>query len=422
MILAKHETDVLVAGGGPVGLFTALSLAQAGVRCEVLEEQWKTASRSYALALHPESLRLLDELELTQTLLAGGNMVQVLGLYGDGKKRGEINMSGLSGKFPYVLVLPQQQLEEILLERLSALGVKIHWNHRLSRLQQNGGGVTAKVEKLAKESTGYSVTRTEWVVDRELEIGCRFLVGADGHRSLVRRSLGIDFPERGTPSTFAVFEFTTLGPAGREIQIVVDEKSTSVLWPLPEGRFRWSFELSGFRAALDPRLKSRLFVQFRDQPFPHVEEERLEALILDRAPWFDVKVVEVVWSAAIRFERRLAARFGAGRVWFVGDAAHLALPIGIQSMNVGLREAADLTTRIAAVLKGGEDVGTLESFNDRWCEEWRALLRLADHPAATAEATGWVKERAGRIPHCVPASGDDLLALAAQIGIEASEG
>ncbi len=419
MIVVKHETDVLVVGAGPVGLFAALSLAGAGVRTEVVEEQWRTASRSYALALHPESLRLLDGLGLAQTLLSKGNVVQVLGLYGRGRRRGEINLSGLPGKFPYVLVLPQQVLEEALLERLSSLGVKVHWNHRLSRLEQTGDGVTARVEKLAKESTGYSVSRTEWVVDRELRMESRFLVGADGHRSLVRRALGIDFVESGTPSNFAVFEFTTLDPAGREIQIVLDEKTTNVLWPLPEGRFRWSFELRDLQETLDPRLKSRLFVQFRDEPFPHVEEDRLEALIRERAPWFDPKVVEVVWSAVVRFERRLAARFGTGRVWFVGDAAHLALPIGIQSMNLGLREAADLATRVSAVIKDGSGVEDLERFNERWTGEWRELLRLADGPAATSEASDWVRE--ARIPHCVPASGEDLPAALAQIGIAPAE-
>ena len=90
---AKHDVDVLVAGGGPVGLFTALVLARHGIRVEVLEEQWRSASRSYALALHPESLRLFGSLGLVASVLEHGITIRTVGLYGEGRRQAEIQLS-----------------------------------------------------------------------------------------------------------------------------------------------------------------------------------------------------------------------------------------------------------------------------------------------------------------------------------------
>jgi 2-polyprenyl-6-methoxyphenol hydroxylase-like FAD-dependent oxidoreductase len=412
-----HDCDVLVVGGGPVGLFSALMLARSGVDVILLEEQWRAASRSYALGLHPESLRILGRIDLAADLLGKGTSVEHFGLYGEGHKQAEIRVSKLPGDFPNVLVLPQHLLEHVLIEALEKAGGRLLWNHRLAGFEETPDGVVAKVERLTKESSGYSVTHTEWVTDKTLEMKAAFLVGADGHRSLIRRTLDIPFPTSGASNTFAVFEFSTVSPGESELEIVLEKNSTNVLWPLPDGRFRWSFELPDFEERPDPRVKSRLFVQVRDESYPHVTEDKLEELIADRAPWWRHRAVEVLWSAAVRFERRLAERFGRGRVWLAGDAAHLALPIGIQSMNIGFREASDLTSRIADVLKGKNPVESLQGYDDTWRKEWADLLRMSDQPLVASDASPWVRDRAGRIPPCIPASGDDLKALLGQVGL-----
>ncbi len=307
-----HDCDVLVAGGGPVGLFSALMLARNGVNVILLEEQWRAATRSYALGLHPESLRILGRIDLSADLLGKGTSVEHFGLYGEGHKQAEILLSKLPGDFPNVLVLPQHLLEHVLIEALEKAGGRLLWNHRLAGFDENPDGVVGRVERLTKESSGYSVTHTEWVTDKTFEVKAAFLIGADGHRSLVRRTLDIGFPTSGNSNTFAVFEFSTVSPVQSELGIVLEKNSTNVLWPLPDGRFRWSFELPDFDERPDPRVKSRLFVQVRDESYPHVTEDKLAELISDRAPWWPHRVVEVFWSAAVRFERRLARTVRAG--------------------------------------------------------------------------------------------------------------
>jgi 2-polyprenyl-6-methoxyphenol hydroxylase-like FAD-dependent oxidoreductase len=360
-------------------------------------------------------LSLLEEIGVADTLIEAGNRVDVVGFY-EGQKRAEVKLESLDCEHPFVLVLPQQALEEVLRGQLEKRGVKIQWNHRLSALDQSAGTVLAQVERLSKESTGYSVARTEWVVDKSYEVRASMVVGADGHRSTVRRLLEIDYEDQGDPHVFAVFEFSADAAPLHELQVVLHEDTMNVLWPMADGRFRWSFEMSeGFET--DPRVKSRLFVQLRDEPYPHVTEEKLSELIAERAPWFSASVEEVFWSAAIRFERRLASSFGTGRVWLVGDSAHLALPMGIQSMNIGFREAADLSWRLLTALSNPESTAVLESYGDHWKSEWKNLLDLGSTLKPGPGTDPWVAERVKRIPPCVPVSGQDMRELLSQLGL-----
>ena len=97
------------------------------------------------------------------------------------------------------------------------------------------------------------------------------------------------------------------------------------------------------------RFKSRLTTRLGERFFHHLEEARVRELLRQRAPWFAVGARELGWSVEVRFERRLAASFGRGRVWLAGDAAHLTGPLGMQSMNAGLDEASDLAARLVRV-------------------------------------------------------------------------
>lgn len=414
-MFGKHETEVLVIGAGPVGLFSALALAARGVSVEVVEEQWRSASRSYALALHPESLRLLEELGLADEVCRIGKEVHKLRFHSARDLRAEVDLDHVGGARAHLLVLPQHQLEETLLAALERRQVPVHWSHRLSGFDEDGDRLRVRIDRLEKESIGYSVTHTEWVVSRTLEYSARFVLGADGHRSQVRRRIDLDFPAIGEPVTFAVFEFTAAaGPD--DLHVVLDDDSVNVLWPLPDSRYRWSFQLKESDPA-EPRVKSRLLVQFRDASFPHVGREDLEAFVAERAPWFRAQVQDVLWSAAIRFERRRAPGFGKGRVWIVGDAAHLASPVAIRSMNVGLREARDWADRTSRILRGSGSPEALSEFDGKWRQEWDLLSALPQAARAAGSADPWVEAQAGRIADCIPASGDDLKLLLGQLGI-----
>lgn len=415
----KHETEALVVGAGPVGMLAALALAERDVAVEIVDEEWRPAARSYALALHPATLELLDEVGLAGELLREGHRLNRVAFYDGADRRSEVSLADLPGAYPFLLVLPQKSLEAALERRLERQGVEVRWNHRMAGLTLNGERPVATIERLAKESTGYSVATTVWVVDDEIVTSARHVVGADGHRSAVRRALGAEFESLGEPELYAVFELTTEGPGsdaiGDELRVVFDQGTTNVLWPLGGGRFRWSFQVKVATVGLERPDKSRLSVQVGKHAYPYLSKEDLETLIRLRAPWFEPVVADVPWSVAVQFERRLASSFGRGGVWLAGDAAHLALPAGVHSMNLGLAEAHELGERIARVARKGGPADLLDDYGRERRAEWQRLL--AGRVEATSQATEWVREQRGRIVSCLPASGEDLDRLAGQLGL-----
>jgi 2-polyprenyl-6-methoxyphenol hydroxylase-like FAD-dependent oxidoreductase len=413
----EDEPEVLVVGAGPVGLFAALLLAQRGVRVQIVDEERRPAARSYALALHPGSLTLLDEAGLTPDAVDPAHRLTSLAFYDGGEPRARLDFSVLPDPFPFVAVLPQQSLEGILESRLEELGVSVLWNHRLGSLRLKTAGPVAEVARLAR--TAGSGTPA---VKESFTVRPRFVLGTDGHRSAVRHALAVEFPEVGPAEVFAVFEISSPADPGAEVRVVLDEGTSSVLWPIGRGRLRWSFQIPDWEGFVEPRFKSRRFADVGEEPFPYLIRERLVELLAQRAPWFGDSPGEIVWSMAVRFERRLAGRFGRDTVWLAGDAAHLASPIGNHSLNVGLREARELAARIARLLGGDAPADALDLQGQAAHAEWRALLGLRGRPVAGAEASPWVRKRAARIPSCVPASGRDLELLLEQIGLSLTPG
>jgi 3-(3-hydroxy-phenyl)propionate hydroxylase len=369
------EPDVLVAGGGPVGLFTALALAKHGLTTRVVEEEWRPGGRSYACALHPESLRLLRDEGLVETLLARGQRVDVLSFYEGGERRREERLLELSAPYPFVLAVSQHELEVALVDALHAKGVEVDWNHRVAALDEASEPLSVDVHRLEKTSSGYAVAATEWAVHSVRHLRPRFLVGADGHRSTVRSLLQIDWEQTGPSELYAVFEFQAPDAApGHEARFTTDEAGTSVLWPLRGGRWRWSVPLTDHGSPMW-RTKSRLSATIGQSD----ERDVLKRLLQARLPWFAAEPTDVQWATAVRFERRVAATFGRGSVWLAGDAAHLGGPLGVQSMNAGLREGADLAACLSAIAHRRAPRSLLDAYAEASRAEWMAR---ADQPIA----------------------------------------
>jgi 2-polyprenyl-6-methoxyphenol hydroxylase-like FAD-dependent oxidoreductase len=417
-VFGGSQTDVLVVGAGPTGLLTALQLVEQGVGVEVIEEEWRPAGHSYALALHPSSLEALDQLGLAEEAVAQGRRLEALTVLEGQEVRGTLPVADAGSRFPFILALPQNVLERLLGQRLADKGVRVHWSHRLAALEPAGDGVRATVQRLEKESTGYAVAHTEWTVEKEVEFRAGFVVGADGHRSLVRRALDVPFEETGPSQVFAVVECSGGPGTPDEIRLVLGKDTVSALWPLPDHRARWSLELDASEVSSEERFKSRLTTMLGERFFPHLDKERTLALLNERAPWFEADKWELGWSIEVRFDRRLAPSFGRDRVWLVGDAAHLTGPAGMQSMNAGLAEASDLATRVAGIQGGKGGIELLEAYGRDHHAEWAFLLGKAGGLRAGADTPGWASTHAARLLPCLPATGEALRALSDRLGLQ----
>ncbi len=417
-MFGKKKPEVLVVGAGPVGLFAALVLARRQVRVQVVDKAWRSGSRSYALALHPQSLALLQEVGLLERVLSQAQCLSAVGFYEGAERRATLDLSVLETPFPFLAVVQQEKLEALLVEALKEEGVKVQWNHEASVLMPRGDHAEVTIAKLEQDSVGYAVAHSEWVIARSRTVQVPFVIGADGHRSDVRRALGIAFTEVAPAKHFAVFEFKTEAALPQEMRVVLTEDTTNVLWPLPDGSCRWSFELPGYTVPASSRTKDRFALQHTYPSYPQLDEAHLRAFIAERAPWFEGRIDEMRWQIVVRFEHRLASTFGRQRMWLAGDAGHMAGPVGVQSMNVGLREASDLAEILAGHLQDGLALTRLEEYGRERLAEWRHLLGLQGATEPDVQMPAWLRRHHMRLLPCLPASGAHLAALAHQVGLE----
>jgi len=397
-MFSHPDPEVLVVGAGPVGLAAALFLQQDGMRVEIVDTHQRTTQHSYALAIHPRTLGILDEVGLSEKLIGAGRKLTKVAYYEGRERRAEIDYSALASKHPYLLILRQSVLERAAEDALRQSKLKVLWAHRLQSLDADGATVGAEVAKLEQVAMGYPVARTEWVVARTETIRPAYVIGADGYDSAVRRMSGIEMDEHGPGEIFSIYEIEAAGELPAEVRVILDPDLTSVYWPLEEGRCRWGF-------------------QIRDASEHTTSIERVEQLIAARAPWCTARPALIYWSTLGLFERRLTRSFGKGRVWLVGDAAHQAAPVGVHSMNSGLVEARELAARISRTQRAAGAPSLLEEFATETRAAWQWLLGADRSVRALPGADPWVRQTSARILACIPASGDDLEPLLRQVGL-----
>jgi 2-polyprenyl-6-methoxyphenol hydroxylase-like FAD-dependent oxidoreductase len=175
------DPEVLVVGAGPVGLVAALFLHQHGLRVEIVDMHQRTTQHSYALAIHPRTLGILDEAGLSEELIGKGRKLTKVAFYEGPERHAEIDYSTLDSKHPYLLVLRQSLLERAVEEALRQETLKVVWGYRLVSLDADDATLLAEVAKLEQVATGYPIARSEWVVARSERIRPDYVIGADGY-------------------------------------------------------------------------------------------------------------------------------------------------------------------------------------------------------------------------------------------------
>jgi 2-polyprenyl-6-methoxyphenol hydroxylase-like FAD-dependent oxidoreductase len=399
-MFSHPDPEVLVVGAGPVGLVTALFLRQQGVRVEIIDTHQRTTQHSYALAIHPRTLRILEEAGLADTLINAGRKLTKVAYYEGPERRAEIDYSRLGSTHPYLLVVRQSLLERSAEEVLRRKNLKVLWGHRLQGLAVEDATLRAEVATLDQVATGYPVARTEWLVVRSETMRPAYVIGADGYDSAVRRMSGIEMAEYRAAQVFSIYEIEATGELPDEVRVIFEPNLTSVYWPLEKGRCRWGF-------------------QIRDAAAHEASMERLEQLIAARAPWSAARPTQIYWSTLGSFESLLARSFGRGGVWLAGDAAHQAPPVAVHSMNSGLLEARELASRISQIQRAAGAPSLLEQFASETHETWEQLLDADRVVRALPVADPWVRQNGARILACMPASGEELEPLLQQIGLTA---
>lgn len=415
------RTDVLVVGAGPVGLLAAFLLAKNGIHVRLIDQEQHTATHSYACVLHPRSLNFLHQAGLAQEAIRLGNRIDAIRFYEGRSCRAEVTFSDLPVQFPFALALKQGMLEQLLEQGLKQFEhVEVGWNHRLADLEMKDGSAVATIEELALNGKGYVLPEFEWEVNNTSLLVAQYVIGADGHDSLVRQRLNIPCTPAGEPELFVMYNVECDRPFGHEheIRIVLDQNRIGAMWPFSNANCRWGFQWIPADEPGNYPEKNRSPFIVVEPPGKNDSRHRLQKLLRMRAPWFESGIKEVDWASDIQFEHWLAAEFGRDRCWLAGDAAHQTGPVGMQSMNAGLWEVADLAAKLKHILRKGGSPEMLHDYDREHRAEWQELLGLSGSPRPTERADDWVREHRTQILASIPASGNDLAHLLNRLGLE----
>lgn len=389
-----ENVDVLVVGAGPVGLLAGLHAARCGLEVAVVDHVWRGYGQGRATLLHAAVLDLLDHDGIAADLCARGRKIDQLAIRTDGVDRATLELPRP------LLAVPQTALEEVLVAALERRGVQVRAPFQAATIEQSGGHVDVRVLRRELVTLGSPAHYSEWEPVDSSQVRAAFVIGADGYDSRTRSALGLESLALSSPETFAMFEFPTRVETGSLCRIVFDGELGSVMYPLPGNRVRWGFQID------------------RELDVP-AEATRLQALLAEHAPAFVDDAERLEWGSVIHFERRLTRRFGKGRVWLAGDAAHVTSPFGNQSMNVGLLEAHDLVERMAESLTRG-DAPRLDDYGAERAREWHKLLGVNVSYELLPHAPAWLGAHARRLVPALPVSGAALGDVLETLGVRLS--
>lgn len=316
---------VIVVGAGPVGMVAATYLASEGIPVTVVESHREVPEDLRASTFHPPTLDLLDRFGITQSLIDTG-LVCRYWQFRD-RKQGAIatfDLDLLNGetKFPYRLQCEQWKLTRLLRARLEASpDAKLIYGARAVEVTQDADTATLTIEH-------------EDGSQEKLE--ARYVIGADGARSAVRKSLPVEFEGMTIPELYlslsTTFRFEKAMPDIANINYVADPKEWLVLLQTPS---LWRVLLPTDANQSDAEMMA-----------PEHVQKRLQSVVPNETPY------EVVHKTAYRVHERVANKYVVGRVMLIGDAAHLNNPLGGMGMNGGIHDAMNLSEKLTTVWRG----------------------------------------------------------------------
>jgi 2-polyprenyl-6-methoxyphenol hydroxylase-like FAD-dependent oxidoreductase len=329
------DERVLIAGAGPVGLVAAANLVRGGVPVTVLEAGADLSTESRASTFHPPTLDMLDQLGAARALIAQGLIAP--------RFQYRTKLDGVLGKFdfaaiadlthhPYRVQCEQSKLTRILYHQLRGMAqFELQFDAEVKDVTQHRTGV-----EIAVARKGQTERRSG-----------RWLIGADGARSDVRRALGIEFPGFTWQERFLVvstpFDFRTVIPDLDAVSYVAD----------PE---RWHFllQIPGLCRVMFP-------IRPEESDELALSGEFAQSLLAAVVP--GISKYEVAHATLYKVHQRVAKTFQRGNVFLAGDAAHINNPLGGMGMNGGIHDAINLTSRLIEVWHGIKPEGELERYD-----------------------------------------------------------
>jgi 2-polyprenyl-6-methoxyphenol hydroxylase-like FAD-dependent oxidoreductase len=349
-VTTVSEPRVLIAGAGPIGLTAAIELVRRGIACRIVDPLVEPPLYAKAVGVQPRTLEIFETMGVLRRILDAATPMRGQIVYVNGERAAQVEFA-VPPDVPYGFIsIPQYSTERILREELAAYGVHVDRGVRLADFDQDADGVTATLAGRAGEET----------------VRVPYLIGADGAHSVVRKTLGLSFEGGAFEEQYMLgdVEVDWSLPSGYGIRAMhqTDGVTDGVLVciPLPgRKRYRMSMlvpqELSTGPSAVDGVEHG--FTGDRVPELRHIQA------VLDELSPEPTTARNMRWASVFRISHRIVDRYGSGRVFVAGDAAHIHPPTGAQGMNTGIQDAHNLAWKVALAVTNDAASGLLDSYD-----------------------------------------------------------
>jgi 2-polyprenyl-6-methoxyphenol hydroxylase-like FAD-dependent oxidoreductase len=321
------DTDVLIVGAGPVGLFLAYECARRGLRWRLVEMHSSQSEYSKALAIFPRTMEIFDMAGVVAPFLEKANRVTSVSISTHERRLAHMQFAPQESAYPFVAMVPQDVTEKLLLEELRRKGGDVEYLTTFIEADQREDHVNVTLER-----NGEKITVT-----------ARFVVGCDGAHSAVRHALNLSFEGASYDDSFllADVESNEALPAN-ELQLCPSESGPLAIFPMSATR--------------------RRIVATIDKPEGDAPSlDLVRRILVQRAPAaFEARSMR--WSSYFRIHHRHVGQLREGRMFIAGDAAHIHSPFGGQGMNTGLHDVWNLVWKLDLAVRGHAKEQLLDSY------------------------------------------------------------
>lgn len=342
------KTPVLITGAGPTGLVLALELAYHNVPFKIIDKAKGPGETSRAMLVVPNVLESYQKYGLDQTVTQQGIIPAFAHFHSNNTRIASLPL-GIMGKgqslYSYLVTFPQDEHEQILLDKLNEFGVTVKWESELVSLKQ----VEAHSEVTIRKNGANQMETFNYVV------------GCDGASSQVRKQSGIAFEGETYEQVFYVLDAEVDG------KIVEDDA----------GSFSFIKDYFALFFPLRNKETTRIIGMFppdlsREGDLSYESlKPRLEAA-------FYIRILDMNWFSDYKIHARTATHFRKDNLFLVGDAAHIHSPIGGQGMNLGIGDAVNLGWKLAEVVNRKGPVELLDTYEEERKEIAKFVVATTD--------------------------------------------
>ena len=322
------DSDVLIVGAGPVGLFLANECARRALKWRLVETRATQSQHSKALAIFPRTLEIFDMAGVVAPFLEAANRVISVAVITHGHTLARVSFTPKETPYSFVAMVPQDVTERLLVEQL----------------QHKGGAVEYETTFVGAVQQDDHVSVTLDQKGRPVELTATFVVGCDGAHSAVRHLLNLPFEGAQYNDLFllADIESNEALPVD-QLQLCPSELGPVAIFPM---------------SATRRRIVAT--IQQADGDTPSLD--LVQKILAERAPE-GIEARALHWSSYFRVHHRQVAHLRVGQMFVAGDAAHIHSPFGGQGMNTGLQDVWNLAWKLDLAVRGRGNELLLESYS-----------------------------------------------------------